>query len=206
MRSFPQLIILSMLALAPVPAVAAARAVAPAPQTQPVKIDYRERYSVLTDRNMFLRDRRRAGFTREPTSRPVYVARPVDETLILTGIVLEEGEYRAYFEDTQASSVLRLRVGESVGRGVISQIQMDAIEYLNGEQHIWIDIGHTLTGATPPPSTPSWRADAGPGPGPVASGSTTQPATSTTPLINPNDPNLTLEEKMKLRRQQELNR
>ena len=199
MKTLLQIIVLAVLAFPAMPAPAAA------PQTQPSKpvtIDYRDRYGILSDRNMFLRDRRRSRYAGESTTRPAYVARPVDETLILTGIVLEEGEYRAYFEDTQAASVLRLRVGESVGRGVISQIQMDAIEYLNGEQHIWIDIGHTLTGAIPTVTFASPAGDAStPG-----SASTTQPAATGTALINPNDPNLTLEERMKLRRQQQVGR
>ncbi|MFI5461752.1 MAG: hypothetical protein ACHRXM_40725, partial [Isosphaerales bacterium] len=205
-----------------------------APQTQPAKIDkpatvdYRERYGVLTDRNMFLRDRRgpRSRWGDGPSSRPSYDARPIDETLILTGIVFEEGEWRAYFEDTRASSALRLRVGESVGRGVISQIQMDAILYLNGDQQIWIDVGRTLTGAIPP--APPVRFVEGPSR--TAPSSTTQPGTAATdtqpgtaatettstttaatpatatPLPNPDDPNLTLEERMKLRRAQQLNR
>lgn len=183
-------------------------AATPAPQTRPAKIDYREHYSVLSERNMFLRDRRRSSFSRGPESRPAYVARPVDETLILTGVVFEEGEYRAYFEDTVRASVLRLRVGESVGRGVITQIQMDAIEYLNGEQHVWIDVGRTLTGSVPPPSPIRTYADTTPAV--TAPGSTTQPSMATgvapSPLPNPTDPNLTLEERMKLRRAQELNR
>jgi hypothetical protein len=197
------LIVLSCL----VPVVSADAA---APQTQPAKVD-RERYNVLTERNMFLRDRRRPVYT--PTSRPAYVSRPVEETLILTGVVFEEGEYRAFFEDTQRSSVLTLRVGESVGRGVITQIQLDAIQYLSGDSQMWIDVGHTLTGSLPP--APPTRLYTNTTATATATGSTTRPATAgtdtttatpavTTPLPNPDDPNLSLEERMKLRRAQQL--
>jgi hypothetical protein len=87
---------------------------------------------------------------------------------------------------------------------------MDAIEYLTGDKHMWIDVGHTLTGSVPPPAPVRSFADTSPAAPTTLPGSTTQPATAgvaetPTPLPNPNDPNLTLEERMKLRRAQQLN-
>lgn len=169
------------------------------PDSQPSRREsFSERYGVISERNIFLRDRSRRSFGRgEPSSRPASFSAPrqAEQMYVLTGVVLEEGEFRAYFENIDNGSVLRVRVGDSIARGVVSQIGIDAVEYEHGGQFIWVDVGHNLIGAQAfPVSSGSSFADAG---------STTQPSS---PMPNPNDPNLSIEEKMKLRRMQELNK
>ncbi|MFI5001924.1 MAG: hypothetical protein ACHQK9_18745, partial [Reyranellales bacterium] len=58
MRLLPKAIVLCMLAMVSLAAAAAAPQTQPAKIDKPATVDYRERYGVLTDRNMFLRDRR----------------------------------------------------------------------------------------------------------------------------------------------------
>src|SRR3954468_14852050 len=82
----------------------AADSAAPAPTPAPAKVNYNDRYGVLSERNIFLRERGKPP-PRPSTTRTydnnAYANRPPAEAVfVLTGIVLEEGQYRAYVEDT----------------------------------------------------------------------------------------------------------
>jgi hypothetical protein len=155
---------------------------------------YSERYSIVTDNNIFMRDRHRRSGRYEPTTSTA-TTRPLEESLVLTGIVIEDQGLRAYVENTDTHSVMRLSPGDAIGHGKVDSIQIDAFDYLHNGEHSWIDVGSDLTGhaATLPDTSSSYEASSG------SSSSSTQPSG---PPIDPNDPNLTLEQKMKLRRQQ----
>jgi hypothetical protein len=154
---------------------------------------YSDRYGVVTDNNVFVRDRRRSsrrsGSSTNPTSRPI------EESLVLTGIVIEDQGLRAYVENTDTHNVMRLSPGDAIGRGKVDSIQIDAFDYDRNGEHSWVEVGNDLTGqaARLPDTSSSLFSTTGP--------SATQPSG---PPIDPNDPNLTFEQKMKLRRQQEL--
>ena len=145
-------------------------------------------YGVIIDHNIFLKDRtvRPDTTQRSSTQR----ARGVNESLVLRGVAFEDGQYRAYVEDIDNLRMLRLGPGDAVGHGRIAQIDIDSLLYQHDGSEDWIDVGADFTGkqviTIPEDSTES----AGGG---VA---TTGPAEA----INPNDPNLTIEQKMKLRR------
>ena len=158
---------------------------------------YSERYGVLADHNIFVRDRSRiprggsgggGGSSTQPSTRPTL--KSPEEALALRGVVIEDGGLRAYVEDTNNYNMLRLSPGDNVARGKVSAIQIDAVQYEGpGGHREWIEIGQDFTGHT---------AAAGPSFS-VGGASSTQPSG---PPIDPNDPNLTLEQRMKLRRQQ----
>lgn len=167
-----------------------------AQQAPPTRPSFREHYGVLSDRNIFLRERGRSSRDRnEPSSRPAGPPRSPEQSFVLTGIVFEGDEFYAYLEN-ESGSTQTLRVGDPVARGVISQIQIDAIEYDSGGRRGWVEIGRRLTGEVAGP-----RGGAGSSSG---SDATSQPSPG--PLPNPNDPNLTIEQRMRLRRAQEMNR
>jgi len=160
------------------------------------KPTYRERYGVLAERNIFLKDRSKpAPTTRgsDSTATTRETPRVIPElAFILTGIVKEEGVYRAYIEDVPNSKVLRLNVGDAVAAGKIAAIEIDAISYESAGQQVWVDVGRDLTGGI-------FNA--------AAATATTQSSTSPAGLTaTPNTANLSMEEKMRLRRAQELNR
>lgn len=157
--------------------------------------DYRERYGIISEWNVFLRERRRRREERPPETRPAFVPRPAEESYALRGVVYEDGEFRAYIENLRTGSMMRLRMGEELARGTVSNIAMDAIEYEQGGRRVWVDVGRNLTGSLASASEPASGSEASPG-------ATSQPAGG---AINPNDPNLTPEQKMRLRRQQLLN-
>lgn len=161
--------------------------------------DYRDRYGVLSEKNIFLKDRSRPTNTR-PSGQGSFgnrdVRRPVPETAyLLTGIVFEEGQFRAYVEDGPRSKIVRLAPGEAVARGRVEHIEINGIVYVGDDgRQTWVEIGQNLTGNALVASST----------GDDPAGPTTAPATSAALPIDPNDPTLTFEQKMKLRRQQEL--
>ena len=158
----------------------------------------RDHYAVLTEQNIFVKDRRSlrrsdrpAGQQREPTALEIAQRTP-EAKYVLTGVVFEDGDYRAFIEDTSASKVLRLSVGEAIARGKITEIDIDTIAYESSGKTTIINVGTTLTGI--PYSAFTATPGATPAPG----------AAPSTPLPDPNNPNLTIEERMKLRRAAEL--
>ena len=215
------------LAAAPAPPPAPAPAPAdqsPAPPATPSeqpsrRVSYSDRYSILSERNIFLRDRSRGssngigGSTTNPSASTQPSRRLPEETLLLTGIVLEDGEYRAYVEDQVNARILRVSQGDAIARGRVVSIELDAIEYEMGgiggsastgsstgdggaeAKRTFVAIGNDLTGRQP---AFSGGFDA-------AAMATTSPVMPTgVDGLNPNDPNLTMEQRLKLRRMQEL--
>jgi hypothetical protein len=183
---------------------------------------YSDRYSILTQRNIFLKDRSRGssrngssgggGSTTQSSTQPTH--RSPEETLILRGIVMEQGEVRAYFEDIANSRMVRVAMGEPIARGRITSIGLDAVEYETagssstgttgsgggGARGTFVAIGNDLTGKVSEYDMPSSSAAAA-----AAAMATTSPVMPTgIEGLNPNDPNLTPEQRMKLRRMQEL--
>ena len=172
-------------------------------QQRPARPSYGDRYSVLSQRNIFLKDRSRGGSGNGSSTNPSTSAtthpsrRSPEESLLLRGIVIEEGEVRAYFEDVVNSTMVRVAEGDKLARGHVTTIDLDVVEYeptgTNGGKRTFVAIGNDLTGKTPDMPDPSIAA------------ATTSPVMPTgVEGLNPNDPNLTPEQKMKLRRATEL--
>lgn len=155
------------------------------------RTSYRDEYGVLSDRNMFLRDRRKPATT-SPTSRPA--EKPPEQTFMLTGVVYEplEGKAFAYFEDLNANTILRVGVGEKVARGIVAGIDINAVSYERDGKYTSVLVGEDLTGAKASLGTPSSVA-----------AEAASPGGTSVPAIDPNNPNLTTEQRMRLRRQQE---
>lgn len=199
--------LLASVAAASVVSVATAADAPPAPskstrtpvQSSTTRQSDRDRYAVLTEQNIFVKDRRTLRRNDRPSGeRPAMTElQRLKETpeakYVLTGVVFEDGEYRAFVEDTNASKVLRMSVGEPIARGKITEIDIDTIAYESSGKTTIINVGTTLTGI------PYSAFTATPGATPAPAG-----AAPSTPLPDPNNPNLTIEERMKLRRAAEL--
>jgi hypothetical protein len=182
---------------------------------------YRDRYTILSDQNIFVRERSRIvpesqrndGSRNDSTTR---FTRAVETGFVLTGVVLEEGAYRAYIEDSNASRILRLNLGDIVARGHIVDIDINSIVYEASGQTKLVALGCDLTGAAVVSSGSSggggYTGSTGYGGGtPGGSGGAPTPGSTSTsapslgvatpPLpVDPNNSNLSLEEKMRLRR------
>ena len=91
-------------------------------------MSYTERYGVLSDRNIFLRDRS------HPTTRPTgpssagssssnTISRSDPEhSIVVRGIVFEDHAYHAYIENSASGVVTRLSEGDPIARGKVSEI------------------------------------------------------------------------------------
>jgi hypothetical protein len=150
---------------------------------------YETHYGPVVEHNIFAKDR---PIIKKPTSAPAAaVPRTAEESLVLRGVALDaDGSIRAYVEDVDNDKVLRLGLGDSVGRGTIAAIDFDAVQYERNGGNIWIETGDDFTGK----QVFAITSDVAPS----SSGSTA--TTGPAEVINPNDPNLTLEQRMKLRR------
>jgi hypothetical protein len=155
------------------------------PSTRPAAAGYSERYAVLEQRNVFVKDRSRPT-TRNTSSASTQPARrSAEESLVVRGIAMEDVGYRAYVEDLNTGSTLRLSPGDSLGRGHVAAVELDAIAYEHDGKHTWIEIGSDLTGKFSGASSSAAAASSSP---------TTLPAN-----VDINDPSLTVEQRMRLR-------
>ena len=190
------------------------------PQQRPARPpSYSDRYSILNQRNIFLKDRSRGGGSRNgsnPTTASASTQptrRSPEETLLLRGIVVEQGEVRAYFEDVVNSRIVRVGQGDAIARGRIASIDLDIVEYepttttggaagggAAAPKRTFVVVGHDLTGKV---SALDGGAT-GEGGGDASAATTGPVMPSGVAGLNPNDPNLTPEQKMKLRRAMEL--
>src|SRR5439155_15694319 len=86
-------------------------------------VSYSDRYGLLEERNIFVRDRTSRHSTgRNSSSSTQPAPRPPEEKFVLTGIVFEDEGYRAYVEDTRHFETLRLSPGDTVARGRVAAI------------------------------------------------------------------------------------
>jgi hypothetical protein len=154
---------------------------------------YTERYAVLSEHNIFVRDRLRPASNARTAATTQHSSPPPEESFVLAGVVFEDDGFRAYVEDRNAGRIVRLNPGDSLARGRISSIDIDALEYDRNGQLTLVQIGRDFTGQIV--STMSSASTSAPSP------ASTAPAG---PQINPNDPNLTMEQRLKLRRMQEI--
>ena len=194
----------------------AASAPATAPSSQPARPQsYSDRYSILSQRNIFLKDRSRGSGGRsgdgrnDPSTTQASLQpsrRPIEEQMVLTGIVEEGGQYRAYVEDSAAGAVIRVSTGDRLAHGRVARIALDSIEYepqssggVEGKKTL-IAIGSDLTGREVSFSASAFASSASS----AAAGAAASTAPSGAEGLNPNDPNLTMEQRLKLRRLQEL--
>ena len=91
---------------------------------------YTDRYAVIESRNFFLRDRSRpASRPSNSSSSSPTTRRSAEESLVLRGIAMEYDGFRAYVEDLNSGSTLRVSPGESLARGHVMTVAIDAIEY-----------------------------------------------------------------------------
>jgi hypothetical protein len=155
---------------------------------------FAEQYSIITERNIFLRDRRSRETQQDWRSRTTAPRTP-EQTYVLTGVVFEDDEFHAFMEDVTRRTIQKLTVGTPIARGRIAAIDIDAVAYESNGQVTWVNVGSNLTG-TSVGSVSEERVNAAlfGGAGAAAPGA---------PLPDANNPNLTVEERMRLRRAME---
>ena len=104
------------------------------------------KYQIILQRNIFSRQRS-AIRQRQSSDRPKAVVVPNPESyFLLKGIVQEADKFIAFIEDNRSNSVLRLREGDSVARGIVKNFTLDAIEYQLEDRTINVPLGRDLEG------------------------------------------------------------
>jgi len=136
----------ALAAAAPPPAVSPSAPPAVSPSAPPAQW---ESYRVLSERNMFMRNRARPWSGRL-TSRVSVATAPgtSDDRFVLTGIIQQGEDYVAFFEDPRAGKTTSLRLGDLIGRGQLTSITLDAVEYAYDGSTTKIAVGRNLAGAS----------------------------------------------------------
>ena len=111
------------------------------------------RYRILTQRNIFSKERGRsrheARTTEAPKEKePEPPPRP-EADIMLLGIVQKDGKPAAFVENRKTGSVQSLRVGDSIARGTVSAITLENLEYTCDGTSITVNIGRTFEGGEP---------------------------------------------------------
>jgi len=212
----------------PAPKAAQKPSAKPAPVT-PTHLTKWDDFRILTDRNVFDRNRRPpvVRTSRSEAPRTPYTAPqpppPIDtdQYFVLLGIGLEGPQYTAFFEDSRAGKILQVSPGGVVGNGRLRAVNLDSVQYDRGGKFRIVKVGCTLTGVqaasmgftapAPSPTPAAAPAPAAPTPtaAPRTAPATTQPTTAPSAGVAPApvpDGLQDILERMRLRRQQELGR
>jgi len=112
-----------------------------------------DRYRMLSERNIFVRDR--GGL---PESKPVteQTVRAIDDDdsdryLLLTATVQRGREGIAFVEDTRSGETVKVRTGHPIGKGKLVKITLGHVEYEREGTTTRIEIGSSLAGLTVSP-------------------------------------------------------
>ena len=228
----PMLRSIAVLALASAALAATAPKPAPKPAgATPTHMTKWEDFRILTDRNIFDRNRRPpvVRTVRVESPRSIYTPPPprpidTDQYLVLLGVGLEGPQYTAFFEDSKAGKILQVSPGDVVGKGRLRAVNLDSVQYDRSGKSSIVKVGYTLIG-----TRAASMGFAAPAPSPIAAASgtsrsgrstptptttTTSPAT-TQPTTSPSAGDTSVPasdglqdilERMRQRRQQELGR
>ena len=110
-----------------------------------------DRYKVLMENNMFLRNRVRE----RPSERTVRTTVPVrvpERDFVLTGVVRRDSGCIAFVEDMRNGETLRMRSGDSIADGQIVEIGPDGLVYRKGDQSRDVKTGDALGRASSLPA------------------------------------------------------
>ena len=102
-------------------------------------------YRIIVERNMFSRQRgpRVDQSGRQRMNAPA----PTPESYyVLKGIVQEDGVFIGFLEDNQRGRIIRVRKGDKVARGIITNLTLDSVEYQFGGRMVKVAMGYDLEG------------------------------------------------------------
>jgi len=113
-----------------------------------------DRYKVIAERNVFLRDRtRRNDRMRLPASTAP--ERQPWQDIVLSGVSRVGHEHVAFLEDTRRGGTTRARVGDEVGGGKIVEMTLDGLTHERNGERARVRVGSTLGGEPPPAARPA---------------------------------------------------
>ena len=120
-----------------------------------------EKYRVIVERNIFLRQRSSYSSRPEFTHMPAMPVDSPESCVVLTGIVRQGSEYIAFLENTRTGVTLRVAADSPYADGRVARIELDHIEYEKDDQTVKIAVGSNLRGesAAAPASSFGERTD-----------------------------------------------
>jgi len=138
----PRFLVLILAAALPA-AAAAAQTPGPAPRAGPAS-SY-DRYRVLSERNIFLRNRSAPRRERSGGSPPS-AAPSAREYHVLTGVLQLAEDGIAFFEDTRTRETVRVAPGDKLGGGTVTLITLTGLTYERDGAARTIVVGEDLAG------------------------------------------------------------
>jgi len=105
-----------------------------------------ESFGIILNRNIFSRQRRPVRVETERVEETPRVMPNPESYYLLKGVVQQDDDFIAFIEDTQNSTVLRLRRGDPVARGTIKTLTLDGLEYLKDDKTTVVQMGRDLEG------------------------------------------------------------
>lgn len=154
-----------------------------------------ERYKVIVERNIFLPERSR------PVQRlqaPV-IERRVEPEVFLVGIARQGDEYIAVVEDRRARTTSRYKVGEETPQGRIAAITIDHVVFEKNEGATEVNVGARLASVSPAGVQAEQTVEE------AGSGSSAEAADQARPSDASGGDAGSILERMRQRRQRELN-
>jgi len=153
MNRYPQLLSLMVLLAAPI--------ALSLDSSEANETDSWDRYRVLAERNIFVRDR---GVLSESRPVPEQTARAIDDDdsdryLLLTATLQRGREGIAFVEDTRSGETVKVRMGHPIGKGKLVKITLGHVEYEREGTTTRIEIGSSLVGLTAGSPKPGASAD-----------------------------------------------
>lgn len=175
-----------------------------------------ERYRILTQRNMFSKERGRPREeSRRDRSREVEKAAapqaPKEESFtVLIGVVQKDGVPAAILENRSSGKIQTVVKGAAIGSGAIKAISLDSLDFESeGVLHV-IKIGQTFTGVAPSSAAPvatgtsGTTTTSGPAVGTTTPGTAPAGSPASGPAAAPSGGGDSVLERMRRRRQEEM--
>lgn len=100
-----------------------------------------EKYAVVAERNMFSRERGQRKPAPADSSQTPTVSR---RDLVLTGIARKGAELTAFVEDAVSHETRKLRVGDEIGGGKVTAIQLDHVVFERNGNTAKVELGADL--------------------------------------------------------------
>jgi hypothetical protein len=108
---------------------------------------FRDKYGVLTERNIFSRARTSPSRRREAPPPPVERPPDPEDLVVLTGTV-QQGPARLAFVEERGRTI-KVREGDEIARGKVGKIGFNVLEFEKDGKKVVVAIGKSFSGKEP---------------------------------------------------------
>lgn len=188
---------------APAEAVNAQAASGAVAQPAPAGPQPLEHYRLLSQRNIFLRNRVEGAAAQSDASSAQTAPSTPEAATVLTGLVQQDQSWVAFFEDTRTGQMSRVAAGQAMVGGTVASVCLDSVTFdCQGASRV-ISLGQNLEGTQVDRAPPTAGATSSPASAQApASGAAANSSASPAPSSSQAD----ILERMRQRRAQEVKR